>query len=402
MHNPPGEVPSATPEDVGMSSARLLRINQKMQQYIDSGKIQGAVTAVARRGRLVHFESHGLMDVEAERAMEEDAIFRMASSTKPILGVATMMMMEEGLIRPTNLVSRFIPEFKDTKVAVLKDPADEDISPQFVQRNKVPEHRLVNAETPITIEHLLTHTSGLMSMGLGTAIANSGPRDEDATLASYIPTLGNVPLDFQPGSRWTYSPGTGLDVVARIIEIVSETPFDRFIQERIFDPLGMVDTHFNVPAEKESRRVVIKDRDLSAWTKRGPTKYFSASGGLSSTAGDFLRFEQMLANGGKLFGNQLLSPRSIENMASNHVGDLFGGMAGNQPGSGFGYTVSVVLDPIAANSHRAKGAFGWGGAFGTQSWTDPGEELTAVLMLQQPHQSTQYDFGNAVQQAIID
>ena len=402
MSNPAGEIPTATPEDVGMSSERLSRINQKMQRHIDSGKIQGAVTAVARRGKLVHFETHGLMDVEAGRPMEKDAIFRMASSTKPILGVAAMMMLEEGLIRTTNRVSRFIPEFEDMQVAVLKEPADEDISPWFVQRNDIPPHRLVPAERPITIEHLLTHTSGLMSMGLGSAVSGFGARDPEATLASYIPTLGDVALDFQPGSRWTYSPGTGLDVVARIIEIVSETPFDEFIQERIFDPLGMKDTHFNVPPEKESKSVVIHGRDLSAWAGRGPTKYFSASGGLRSTAPDFLCLEQMFANGGELFGNRLLSPRTIEMMTSNHVGDLFGGMDGSQPGSGFGYTVSVVLDPIAANSHRAKGAFGWGGAFGTVSWTDPKEELTAVLMLQQPHQSTQYDFGNAIRQAIID
>lgn len=402
MSNPAGEIPTASPEAVGMSSERLLRINQKMQQHIDSGKIQGAVTAVARRGKLVHFETHGLMDVEAGRPMEKDAIFRMASSTKPILGVAAMMMIEEGLIRTTNRASRFIPELEDMQVAVLKDPADEDISPWFVQRDDIPPHRLVPAQRPITIEHLLTHTSGLMSMGLGSALSGLGARDPEATLASYIPTLGNVALDFQPGSRWTYSPGTGLDVVARIIEIVSETPFDEFIQRRIFEPLGMIDTYFNVPPEKESKSVVIQGRDLSAWTQRGPTKYFSASGGLRSTAPDFLRLEQMFANGGELFGNRLLSPRTIEMMASNHVGDLFGGMDGSQPGSGFGYTVSVLLDPIAANSHRAKGAFGWGGAFGTQSWTDPKEQLTAVLMLQQPHLSTQYDFGNAIRQAIID
>jgi CubicO group peptidase (beta-lactamase class C family) len=238
-------------------------------------------------------------------------------------------------------------------------------------------------------------------MGLGSAISGMRPRGPDVTLASYIPTLGEVPLDFQPGTRWTYSPGAGLDVVARIIEIVSETPFDEFIRTRIFEPLGMTDTYFNVPAEKEAKRVVIQGRDMSAWN-RGPTKYFSASGGLSSTAGDFLRFEQMLAHGGQLFGNRLLSPRSIEVMAANHVGDLFAGVAGGQSGMGFGYTVSMVLDPIAADSRRSAGAFGWGGAFGTQSWTDPRDALTAVLMLQQPHLSTQYDFDNAVRQAITD
>ena len=401
MSDPAGELPTAAPEEVGMSSERLARIGQKMQQSIASGRIQGAVTAVARRGKVVHFETHGQMDVEAARPMEKDAIFRMASSTKPILGVAAMMMIEEGLIRPSNKVTRFLPEFKDTQVAVLEEPTDEDISPRVVQSEKIPPHRLVPAERPITIEHLLTHTSGLLSMGLGSAISGMRPRGPDVTLASYIPTLGEVPLDFQPGTRWTYSPGAGFDVVARIIEIVSETPFDEFIRTRIFEPLGMTDTYFNVPAEKEAKRVVIHGRDMSAWN-RGPTKYFSASGGLSSTAEDFLRFEQMLAHGGQLFGNRLLSPRSIEVMTANHVGDLFAGVAGGQSGMGFGYTVSMVLDPIAADSRRSAGAFGWGGAFGTQSWTDPRDALTAVLMLQQPHLSTQYDFDNAVRQAITD
>lgn len=401
MSDPAGELPTAAPEEVGMSSERLARIGQKMQQSIASGRIQGAVTAVARRGKVVHFETHGQMDVEAARPMEKDAIFRMASSTKPILGVAAMMMIEEGLIRPSNKVTRFLPEFKDTQVAVLEEPTDEDISPRVVQSEKIPPHRLVPAERPITIEHLLTHTSGLLSMGLGSAISGMRPRGPDVTLASYIPTLGEVPLDFQPGTRWTYSPGAGLDVVARIIEIVSETPFDEFIRTRIFEPLGMTDTYFNVPAEKEAKRVVIHGRDMSAWS-RGPTQYFSASGGLSSTAEDFLRFEQMLAHGGQLFGNRLLSPRSIEVMTANHVGDLFAGVAGGQSGMGFGYTVSMVLDPIAADSRRSAGAFGWGGAFGTQSWTDPRDALTAVLMLQQPHLSTQYDFDNAVRQAITD
>ena len=396
-----GELPTSSPEAVGMSSERLLRINAAMQRHIDAGDIQGAVTVVARRGKVVHFETHGMMDVDKGRAMEKDAIFRMASSTKPLLGVAVMMMMEEGLLRPSDEISKYIPEFKDTQVAVLKDPADEDISPYSVRGN-VPEHRLVPAARPITIQHLLTHTSGLASGGLGTAITGRLPRDSETTLAGHMPKYGAVPLDFQPGSRWSYSPGVGLDVMARIVEIVSNQPFDEFLRERIFEPLGMVNSYFNVPPEKESKRVVIHGRELPAWVSRGPTKYFSASGGLSSSAEDYLRFEQMFANGGALLGNRLLSPRSVEMMASNQLGDLYRGFSRTQQGMGFGYTVAVVLDPITSNSRRSKGAFGWGGAFGTQSWTDPQEELTAVIMLQQPFRPAQYDFGNAVRQAIID
>ena len=396
------EIPTSSAEAVGLSSERLLRINSAMQRHIDAGDIQGAVTVVARRGKVVHFETHGMMDVDQGRAMEKDAIFRMASSTKPILAVAVMMLIEEGLIRPTDEVSKYLPEFTDTQVAVLKDPADEDISPFSVRGDDIPEHRLVPANRPITIQHLLTHTSGLSSGGLGTAVTGRLPLDAETTLASLMPKYGAVPLDFQPGSRWSYSSGVGLNVVARIVEIVSNKPFDEFLRERIFEPLGMNDTYFNVPPEKASRRVVIHGRDLPAWLGRGPTKFFSASGGLLSTAGDYLRLEQMFANGGVLFGNRLLSPRSVEMMASNQIGDLYRGFSRTQSGMGFGYTVAVVLDPITSNSRRSKGAFGWGGAFGTMSWTDPKEELTAVIMLQQRFGPAQYDFGNAVRQAIID
>ena len=394
-----GEIPVAEAESVGMSTERLNRIDAAMQRHIDAGDIQGAVTAVARRGKVVHFKAHGLMDVEAERPMAEDAMFIMMSSTKPILGVAAMMMIEEGLIRPNDPVSQYIPEFADMQVAVLADPADEDISPfpADLDRENLPAHRLVPAQTEITIQHLLTHTSGLASGGLGSAVSESAER---STLASYIPTLGTMPLDFQPGSRWSYSGGTGLDVVARIIEIVSGTPYDEFVQTRIFDPLEMTDTHYNVPPSKAPRRVVIHDRDLSRWL--GETAYFSGSYGLSSTAKDYLHFEQMLANGGELFGRRLLGSRSVAMMGSNHLGDLYRGFTQTAKGQGFGYTVSVVLDPIAADSRRSAGAFGWGGAFGTRSWTDPAEELTGVIMLQQPYGAAQYDFENAVRQAIID
>lgn len=404
------EIPTATPEEVGMSSERLLRINAAMQRHIDAGDIQGAVTAVARRGKVIHFEAHGLIDVEKGIPMEKDAIFIMMSSTKPVLGVAAMMMIEEGLIRPTDEVSRYIPEFRDMQVAVLKDPADEDISPYAMRAGEVPEHRFVPAKTPITIQHLLTHTSGLMSGGLGTAVAargwrgflrlaESGPGE---TLASYIPTLGEVALDFQPGSRWTYSGSTGLDVVARIVEIVSETPFDVFVRERIFEPLRMKDTHYNLPPEKGSRGVMIQGQDMAEFRRRGPKTYFAGSAGLSSTAEDYLHLEQMFVNGGELFGIRILSPRTVKMMSSNHVGDLYRGTSRTQSGMGFGYTVAVVIDPIAANARRSAGAFGWGGAFGTRSWTDPTEELAAVIMLQQPHPGTQYDFENAIWQAIID
>ena len=398
---PAEEIPAASPEEVGMSSERLLEIDAVMQRHVDSGEIQGAVTAVARRGRVVHFKAHGLMDVQRGRAMQEDTIFRMASSSKPVLAVAAMMMIEQGLLRPSDEVARHLPEFGEMQVAVLKKPADRDISPWFVTKGQVPEHRLVPAERAITIHHLLTHTSGLDSHGLGSAVAGLPEPGPEATLASHIPRYAGMPLDFQPGTRWGYSPRVGHDVVARIIEIVSGLPYDEFVRTRIFEPLGMTDTHFNLPPEQESRRVVIHGLDTAAKGWDEPTRYISASGGLSSTAADYLRFEQMPANGGTLFGNRLLSPRSVAAMSSNQVGELYQSK-GKQPGWGFGYAVAVVLDPAAANSGRGQAAFGWGGAFGTTTWTDPAQEITAVLMVQQGSERVLDDFENAIRAAIVD
>ena len=385
-----GEIPVADAESVGMSTERLQQIGTAMEAHIDAGKIQGAVTAVARRGKVVHFEAHGFIDFEAQRPMPEDAIFVMASSTKPVLGVAAMILIDEGLIRPSDPVEKYIPEFADMQVAVLADPTDGDM-PLKVNRKNPPARRLVPAQTPITIEHLLTHTSGLVSGGLGT---QPKPGSSRMALASYIPTLGDLALDFQPGSHWSY--GGGLQVVARIIEIVSGMSYAEFMQTRVFDPLGMKDTHFVVPPSKLPRRVVIRGVDMSKWDGEATSR------GLWSTARDYLHFQQMLANGGELFGRRLLSPDVVAMMASNHVGDLYSSTSKGPKGTGFGYTVAVVLDPITADSPRSAGAFGWGGAAGTVSWTDPAEELAGVLMLQQPYGPARRDFENTIRQAIID
>ncbi len=250
------EIPwASSPEEVGMSSVRLEQINTVMQRHIEAGDIQGAVTAVARHGKLVHFKAHGLMDVEKDQPMQEDSIFIMMSSSKPVLGVAAMMMIEEGLIRPEDPVSMYLPEFADMQVAVLKDSIDENISPRRVDRANIPEHRLVPAKREITIHDLLTHTSGLGTGGLGTlsGIQAPFPLPSDRTLETEMSRYASGALDFQPGERWSYSGLVGLDVVARIIEIVSEQPFDEFLQERIFEPLEMNNTWFNVPEEYRDR-----------------------------------------------------------------------------------------------------------------------------------------------------
>jgi CubicO group peptidase (beta-lactamase class C family) len=403
------DLPTAKPEDVGLSTQRLERIGQMMKRHIDAGHIQGGVTAVARRGKVAHFEAHGLLDIEAKRPMTTDAIFRMASSTKPVTGVAILMLVEEGKVRLSDPVHNFIPEFKGIKVAVPKgSAADTAAPPAAAQPNGTAEYDTVAANREITIRDLLTHTSGLVSGGLGSTAARQIPRNPNATLADYIPKLGAVPLDFQPGSAWRYSPGAGIDTLARIVEIASGQSFDQFLRVRIFEPLGMNDSFFALPDDRQSRLVTLY-RATPTGLERSPAQsgfssrtYFSGAGGLVSTAGDYLRFEQMLLNGGQLNGNRLLSPRTVELMATNHVGDLFSGLATGQKGMGFGFTVAVVLDAAKAESRRSNGAFGWGGAFGTISWTDPKEQMCAVLMLQQRDQQVQRDFENAVMQAIVD
>lgn len=393
------ELPSGTPEEVGMSTEGLNGIDELMQKFVDDEVIQGAVVGIGRRGKVAYYEAHGFSDQDTRAPMQRDAMFQMASSTKPILGVAAMMMIEEGLFKLGDPVEKYIPEFKDIKVAVLKEPADEDISPEWVFKD-IPEYRLVDVHRPLTIHDLLTHTSGLASSGLGSAVAK-WKRGPEEILETWIPQVAAGPLDFQPGTRWAYSGTVGLDVVARIIEIVSGQRFNEFVQKRIFDPLDMKDTCWNLPKEKVSRLVVIRG-DKKSWQK--PTGYFSGSYLIISSARDYMRFEQMLVNGGILFGNRLISEESVALMSTNKVGDLYGNVdkGGKTKGVGFGYTVGITIDPLLANSPRGEGAFGWGGAAGTVSWSEPKRELTVVLMVQQPTQEVPDELAKAVSAAITD
>lgn len=417
MHTPT-KMPMAKAESVGMSSEALNRIDKAMQEEIDAGRIRGGgATIVARRGKVVHFSTHGTMDAETEtgRAMEHDALYIMASSAKPVIGVATLMLVDEGLISLTDPISKFIPEFANQKVALQakqdgkkewqkKEPKKEQKKEWskdkgdskdkkwdkgkaskgkgMAKKDKGPAPRLVPVETPVTIHHLLTHTSGLTGGGIRRAQGESR--------ASYVPRLAQAPLTFQPGTRWVYGNVGIHDVLPRIIEIVSETPFQEFMQERVFNPLEMNNTYFHVPSDKESK-VILRE----AYKSKG-------GGGLISAAEDFLHFEQMLLNGGELFGHRLLSPETVKMMGTNQVGDLFatsGKGAKAQKGMGFGYAVAVTLDPITAANSRAIGAFGWGGAAGTVSWTDPENELVGVLMLQSHGNG---NFEKMVREAIID
>ena len=410
-----GLVTTARPEDVGLSSERLDRIHDAVQRHIDAGSISGAVTLVARHGKIAHLEAHGLMDIESKRTMPKDGVFRLASMSKPITAVAVMMMVEEGKVRLSDPVSRFIPEFKSMKVAVAKPNARgggaAPASPGGPggRGGPPPEVDLVSATREITIRDLLTHGSGLMSNGLGNATAGAaatrGPED---TLATYIPKLGAVALDFQPGTLWRYSGLAGFDVLSRVVEIASGKPYDQFLRERLFDPLGMKDTGFALTPAIQPRLVTLYRRGQNG-LERVPDQsglssatYFSGAGGLVSTAEDYAQFATMLVNGGELNGRRYLGPRTIELMASNHTGEMAGGQMGMSPkGIGFGLGVQVVEDPVAADRRVSKGAWGWAGAYGTNVHIEPAADMVQIILMQTSTPALQRDFENAVAQAIV-
>jgi CubicO group peptidase (beta-lactamase class C family) len=389
-----GSIPTGKPQDAGMSPERLRRIHEAVQRHIDAGEISGAVTLVARRGRIVHFEAHGLMDVESKRPMEKDAIFRIASMSKPITGVAVMMMLEEGKLHLSDPVSKYLPEFKDSKVAI--------------PRGKPGEFYVVPADRDLTIRDLLTHTNGLITGGAGAKAAPPRAAEGD-TLTTYIPRLASVPLDFQPGTQWAYSGYAGPDTLSRIVEIVSGQPYDEYLRTRIFEPLDMKDTFFYPPDDRRPRMTTLYSKSPNGLVRAenqdgfSLKTYFSGGGGLMSTAEDYAQFAQMLLNGGELNGRRLLSPRTVELMASNHVGDMFNGKLGRPAhGMGYGLLVGIIEDSVAAGLRVTNGSFGWDGAYGTQAWIDPKEKMVTIVMIQTQVTSVQRDFENAVMQAIVE
>ena len=392
-----------------MSGERLRRIHESIQRHIDAGEISGAVTLVARRGRVVHFEAHGLMDLELKKPMERDTIFRLASMSKPVAGVAVLMLVEEGKIRLSDPVSKYVPEFKGLKVAVAKHAPPRAPG----QPPAEPEYYTVPADREITVRDLLTHTSGLGSWGGITAPEFARvlqARKPQERLADFIPRLAALPLDYQPGTLWRYSGLAGFDTLGRIVEVASGLPYDQFLEQRLFGPLGMKDTSFWVSEERRTRLVTLYRRGANGQLERNPNQealmsktYFSGAGGLTSTAEDYLQLAQMLANGGELNGKRFLSPRTVELMASNHVGDMFNGQLGRPAhGMGFGLSVAVIQDAVAAGLRVSNGSFGWDGAFGTQVWIDPKEKMVDILMIQTQVPPVQRDFENAVMQAIVE
>ena len=388
-------LPTSRPEEVGLSSERLQRIHTLVQRHIDSGDITGAVMLVARKGQVAFVEAQGTMDVDTKKPMTRDAVFRMASMTKPVIGVAVMMMLEEGRLRLDDAVSKYIPEFKGQRVAVLEAAGADGKPPRF---------HTVAAERDITIKDLLTHTSGLSSGPMGQSEARKVRRTPTDTLATYIPRLGATPLEFQPGSRWMYSPSDGIDVLARVVEIVSGTPMNVLLKQRVFDPLDMPETS-HYPTDTQMPRLVTAygmadeglvetQNSLSMSSK----VYFAGGGGLVSTVDDYSHFAQMLANGGIFNGKRLLSPRTVKLMSSVHVPST---LPGRVAGEGFGLSVRVIEDAIAGNHRISNGSFGWSGAYGTHFWIDPAEEIVAVMMIQTPIRQMRPEFENAVMQAIV-
>ena len=399
-----GSVPTAKPEEVGLSTERLKRVGEAVQRHIAAGNVSGAVTLIARKGRIAHFEAQGMQDIETKKPMPKDGIFRLASMSKPITGVALMMLVEEGKVRLSDPVSRFIPEFKAlNKVAVARPTA-----PAAGARgagNSAPAYDVVTATREITIRDLLTHGSGLMSGGLGNAAAPQ--RTETDTLATFIPKLATVPLDFQPGTLWRYSGLAGFDVLSRVVEVISGQTYDQYLKQRIFDPLGMKDTGFYLTPQQSSRLVTMyrtSPTGLQPGNQGSSTKYFSGASALMTTAEDYLQFAQMMLNGGQLNGKRILSPRTLELMTSNHTGDMVNGQFGRPArGMGFGLSMQVVMDPVAADLRVSKGAFGWPGGSGVAFWVEPEEQLVSIYMIQGGSGGPlRQEYENAIRQAILE
>lgn len=391
----PAATPRAKPEDVGLSSERLRRVGEAMQRQIQSRQIASAVTLVARRGRVAHLEAFGQLDVQSKKPVATDSLFRIASMSKPVTGVAILMLLEEGKLRLTDPVSRFIPEFKALQVSA--------------------DAMTVPAKREIRVADLLTHTSGLVSGGANAEIAKTLPgmalltdttRPQES-LERYLPRIASFPLSFQPGERYSYSPLAAFDALGRIVEVASGQTFDRFLKNRLFDPLGMTNTSFTIWREQPHRLALIYRRVPGGIEKFANQNqlvgdvYFSGGAGLVSTAEDYYLFAQMLLDRGRANGRVLLSPTTVDLMTAPHAPDT---LPGSTRGGDFGLSVQVMRDPVALGQRVSSGSFGWGGAYGTNFWVDPKEKLVGVLMSQMQGGSgeTRSDFQNAVMQSIVE
>lgn len=390
--------------DAGMSEAGIEAVQAAVQQQIDAGIINGAVSAVARRGKLVWHEAQGFSNPIDKTAMRKDAIFRVMSSSKPVTALAILTLVDEGKLSLDDKVSKYIPSFANPRVAVAP-PGNTDPA-------KV---KIVPAVRELVIRDLLTHTSGITSVGdkmmPGPAsLVNKIERLPGDTLETYIPRIGPAVLQFQPGSKFSYSPLDALDTALYIVQLVSGLPADVYMQERIFSPLEMVDTYYNVPVAKKSRIVDIYATKDGKWQTvdhllgPGPYKLVSGGGGIFSTVHDFMNFELMLLNRGSFNGRRIIRQETHALMHRNVVGTLFADwFPALTKGNGFGLGVRIAESPENMNG-RSIGAYGWGGAYGTESWVEPALDLAGVFFIQMnpPPAGASIPFEKAVRAAIVD
>lgn len=378
---------TATPAVAHVSADRLLRIDHTLQQYIDSGWLKGAVAMIARDGNIVYDKAFGTGGAEGNAVMQKDNIFRIASQTKAITSVAVMMLFEEGKLLLDDPISKYIPEFAKPQVIDQFNEADSS-------------YTTTPAKREITIRDLLTHTSGIGYAGIGSKRIKaiyakhhipSGIGTDTFHLAYAIPTLGTLPLEHNPGEKFTY--GLNTDVLGYLVELLSGMSLDQFFRTRIFEPLGMKDTYFYLPADKQKRLVTLYTPD-KATRQLAPYKesaespfsvdyakrkgsYYSGGAGLVSTVQDYAIFLQMMLNGGVYNGKRLLAPRTVELMTMNQVGDIQVGL--NKFGLGFEITTEKGMAKLGASA----GTFSWGGYFSTIYWADPQKHVIGLLFIQQ-------------------
>jgi CubicO group peptidase (beta-lactamase class C family) len=399
------------PEEAGLSGERLERLARRMRQGVEKGELPGAVVLIGRRGLIAYQEAFGLRDPATKAPMTRDAIFRIASMTKPFTSLAIMMLAEEGRLSVADAAEKYLPEFKDLKVGVLKTGPD---GKQQVMLE--PQRR------PMTIHDLLRHTSGLATRAEGgnplkQAYVDARTNDRDQTNAELVTKLSRLALVHQPGTTWEY--GVSTDVLGRIVEVVSGMPLDRFFDERIIKPLKLVDTGFSVPAEKGGRGARPQREGPKGEVPNIPPvtadfKWKSGGGGMVSTAADYARFCQFLLNGGELDGVRLVSRKTIELMTSDHLppGTRMGPdmarfealLPSREVGQGFGLGFAVRNEAGMNPLPGSPGDFYWGGAYGTYFWVDPAEGMFAILMMQSPQARLPYRYlmRQLVYQAVVE
>lgn len=400
------------PETVGFSSERLEHLHSLIQGEIDRKQLAGAVTILARHGKVVEYQTYGQRDIATSTPITKDTIFRAYSMSKPVTGVAMMILYEQGKWLPSDPISKYIPEFAHLKVFKGVDAEGKMI--------------LVDPDHAPTMRELMTHTAGFTYGSMGNTMVDQAYRDakvmQSQTLQEMIDKLAKLPLLYQPGKGWTYS--CSMDIQGYIVEKLSGQTLPDFMRDQIFTPLGMKDTGFYVPAEKRSRFATnykgTPDGGITTTAEGGgaPADYVtqptmpSGGGGLVTTTEDYYRFASMLANGGELNGARILAPSTVKLMSSNHVpaslltGEFGIGLSVMRPGFGYGYDCAVIFDPLEANLSDGKGTFFWDGAAGTWFWVDPTNDIVFVSMIQRmsspDNHSFEYKSHAVVDQALAD